>query len=868
MNEELKVIISADINNFKKEVNKASEEIEDFEQQNEASMKAVESAIGSAKEAIKTGMAAIATATVAATTAIVGLAESTREYRINQAKLEATFKTAGASADTATEVYKDLYRVLGDDGQVTEAASHLAKLTTNQEDLSEWANICQGVYATFGDSLPIESLTEAANETAKVGAVTGALADALNWAGISEDEFNEKLEACNSEAEREQLIRKTLNGTYKKASENYEKTAKKTLAANEAQERLNRTMGKLGDKVEPLVTELKNIGASILEDLEEPLEDICDFILNDLLPAIKKAVRWVSNNKDAIIGVITGIATAYVGYKASVLAAKAAEEGITVATMARATAQKALNAVMAASPTGLAITAVTALATGVIAYAEASKEAYINASALNEEELELVENATEAAEAFDRQREAAQEAIGNEMAQSSRLEDLATELLELADASGKVTEADQVRAEYILGELNEALGTEYTMVDGIIQEYENLEQSIYDVIYAKTANALLEHKNEAYLTAIQNENEALQAVIATEKDYAAQLDITNAAEQKYADAKAALDEKVANAKTEADFRKLASEAQYVTGLEAQWNIEKEKLDKKKTAYDEAAENYGTYYNTISEYESAAMLIQEGKYNEAIELLKNKSNAYFDYADSVDEATKEVIDALFKEAVDAGIEADRIKTNFENGVAGYTEEMVKEAEKGYQDALKEWETAYQDANGVGGDLADGVKDGLMGKEGTLLSKARSIVSNIIGAMRDEADTHSPSKKTKAFAKDLGAGVEVGLNESTSNVVEAAKDMAKKTLIPMEASLQGFSIANFGGVLNSQVSSTISVGSMPKVEVNDKWVDILVKKLNDNNSKPIYLQVDGKTLAEVSVDSINQLTRQTGKLQLLI
>ena len=38
-------------------------------------------------------------------------------------------------------------------------------------------------------------MIESANETAKVGQVTGSLADALNWVGISEDAFNEKLAA-------------------------------------------------------------------------------------------------------------------------------------------------------------------------------------------------------------------------------------------------------------------------------------------------------------------------------------------------------------------------------------------------------------------------------------------------------------------------------------------------------------------------------------------------------------------------------------------------------------------------------------------------------------------------------------------------
>lgn len=42
----------------------------------------------------------------------------------------------------------------------------------------------------MGDALPIESLAEAVNETAQVAKVTGTLADALNWMGVSEDAVN------------------------------------------------------------------------------------------------------------------------------------------------------------------------------------------------------------------------------------------------------------------------------------------------------------------------------------------------------------------------------------------------------------------------------------------------------------------------------------------------------------------------------------------------------------------------------------------------------------------------------------------------------------------------------------------------------
>ena len=140
------------------------------------------------------GLAVTAGAAVAAagaalaglTKSFLDLAESTREYREDQAKLDAAFTTAGFTAEQAGEAYTGFYAILGEEDRSVEAVNHLAKLCSTEEELAQWTDIAAGVWATFGDSLPIEGLTEAANETAKTGTITGQLADALNWAGVNE----------------------------------------------------------------------------------------------------------------------------------------------------------------------------------------------------------------------------------------------------------------------------------------------------------------------------------------------------------------------------------------------------------------------------------------------------------------------------------------------------------------------------------------------------------------------------------------------------------------------------------------------------------------------------------------------------------
>lgn len=267
MNEELKILITAEIGKMKQEIDNAKKQIKGLRDTGEREGGKFSKAMASIGKATVSAMKVLSGAVIAGATALIALSESTTEYTTAQAKLNSAFETAGGSAETAKQTYNELYRVLGDSDVAVEAAGHLAQLTTSQKDLSEWTTICQGVYATFGDSLPIEGLTEAANETAKVGQVTGTLADALNWAGVSEEAFNQALADCNTEAEREELIRNTLNGIYKDAAERYEENAKELLKANEAQEKMTNGLAELGKAVRPVITVFKSLIGDVLQEM-------------------------------------------------------------------------------------------------------------------------------------------------------------------------------------------------------------------------------------------------------------------------------------------------------------------------------------------------------------------------------------------------------------------------------------------------------------------------------------------------------------------------------------------------------------------------------------------------------------------------
>ena len=782
------------------------------------------------------GLTAVVGLATAAAAAVVGAAEASRDYRREMGKLDTAFESVGFSQEAATTTYKELQGVLGETEQAVEASNLLAKLATSEEDLSQWTDILTGVYGEFGASIPVEGLAEAANETKRVGQVTGPLADALNWAaqegetfGVTlkknikftelsskelegltdkqkaeyearkeqydaiedynkrveeaasaEDMFNLALENCTNEQERQQLITKTLTKLYGKSAEQYKKTNKQIIESNKANEEWNETMAEVGESVEPVITDIKKFGTGLLKNAKEPVKDIAGFISNTFLPALTKISTWVLNNIPTIKAGVAGVTAAFVAYKVATIAAEVAQVGLKGAIMATTVAQKALALAQAATPWGLVATAVSAVVVGLVALSSTTKEAAKEANFLTEEEKALQKQVQETAAQLRDQRAAADEASSGIASQMGHISSMATELQTLADASGKVKAEDEARVKFILNELNEALGTEYQMTDGIIQKYGELKKNIDAVIQSKTVNSLLEANNESYVTALNSENDMLKNVQLAEKEYLSQKESGEQKIKGYNERIAEYQEKLATATETTDQRKKDLWESSLTAYKGLVERENQLTEEKRLKYEEAAVAYGENAYEIMNYEEAQTASLEGNYERAKQLLVNKSDSFHEYSDEVDDATVEVLDSLYKEAINAGIEADRTKKNFEAGVKGYTKKMVEESEKGYKEALEAYGNAYVDAYGVGEDMGSGLSEGMENKRQTVLGKIKSIVSAAITAAREAADSNSPSKKTISLGEDMGEGTEIGLDNKKKAVQKAAQRQVDSVL----------------------------------------------------------------------------------------
>ena len=297
---------------------KLSEAMEDAADNTGVLSKGLDAATVAVGNLVAKGIETAVSAIIDMVGALWNLDEATEEYRIAQGKLQTAFEAAGYSVEDAEKAYTEFYKILGDTDTATEASQLLAQLADNEEDLSEWTNIAAGVYGTFGDALPIEGLIEAANETAKVGEVTGTLADALNWAGISEDEFNEKLAACSSESQRNNLIMQTLSQTYDEASEAFYRNNESIIAAREAQAQLNDTLANLGETIANVKNSIANELAPSITSVIEAFNGIitgaegADTAFADAIAGLSEKItamlpQFIETGTQIVVSIVSGI---------------------------------------------------------------------------------------------------------------------------------------------------------------------------------------------------------------------------------------------------------------------------------------------------------------------------------------------------------------------------------------------------------------------------------------------------------------------------------------------------------------------------------------------------------------------------------
>ena len=241
------------------------------------------------------------------TGALTALVDETAESHRIMGTLEVSSQAAGYTAEQTAETYTRLYSVLGDNQTAATATANLQAIKLSQEDLMEVTDAAIGAWATYGDSIPIDSLAESINETIRAGEVTGTFADVLNWgsqegetfgvtmrdstaankewndsvasATTAEDYFNLALQNCQTESERADLVLQAMaNQGLNQAAQAWLETNDDIVKTNESQAEFEEAQARLAEKLTPVKDTLTDLGTAGFNFLADAVDGVTNAI--------------------------------------------------------------------------------------------------------------------------------------------------------------------------------------------------------------------------------------------------------------------------------------------------------------------------------------------------------------------------------------------------------------------------------------------------------------------------------------------------------------------------------------------------------------------------------------------------------------
>ena len=252
------------------------------------------------------------------TGAITGLVDETEEYRKIMGTLETSSQAAGYTAEQTAAEYQLLYSMLGENQTAATATANLQAIGLSQEDLITITNQAIGAWATYGDSIPIDSLAESINETIRCGEATGTFSDVLRWGSqegetfgvtmresteankewndavaaceTAEDYFNLALQDCQTEAERADLVMQAMaKQGLQESADAWKENNQDIIDTNTSQAEFEEAQARLA--VKDALTDLGTAGFNLLADSVDTVSGAIDDLIgwwDDLIGKIQR----------------------------------------------------------------------------------------------------------------------------------------------------------------------------------------------------------------------------------------------------------------------------------------------------------------------------------------------------------------------------------------------------------------------------------------------------------------------------------------------------------------------------------------------------------------------------------------------------
>ena len=530
------------------------------------------------------------------------------------------------------------------------------------------------------------------------------------------------------------------------------------------------------------------------------------------------------------------------------------------------------------SPVGLVTVGIGAL---VLAYNSATKKAKEQTQQINE----LTDAFNNEIDARTSVINSANEQMQSNLTEISNIQRLKEELSGLVDENGRVKDGYEARVSFILNELNNALGTEYSMIGNIIENYKNLSNSIDELIAKKRAQIVLEADEKKFSEAINNKTAAqktyleLQDKIASKEKEIADFEKMHRYGMDFADA--------------SNYKELQKQLESLKTSLANSEQEIDSYNSAITRYEKNSEliiqggleNYQKVYDSVVEIETNTTDIQGKEINKRIETLqdsvtkttrlynleaeKNQEAKNNIYSTNLEESKKNLqlaIDDLIAmtsttqtmspEVVKAWNDlAKNSRAEYNNAISKLPQDMqdrinnitgvvrndasVKEALSFLGDEAIKGFDKTNEAEEAGQNLLKGSLNGVNNR--TLRQQIISSMYNLgtegLNAIIHKAwDEHSPSKKSEKGAVNLLKGITKGIDKEKSNTIEKMLSFGNN-LMNRFNSVMSLDFNSFQRMPNLQSSISQTINTQLKPKILSPTINITTQNLDNTEMNRI-------------------------------
>ena len=603
-------------------------------------------------------------------------------------------------------------------------------------------------------------------------------------------------------------------------------------------------------------------------------------VIEKITKALTNVVTFITKNFSKIAPIVMGAVVAFTAFNAvmaisgTVTAVTTAISGLTAGVGLATKAQTVWNAVMSANPIGAVITAVVALTSAVVLLANSESDLEKTHKMEMDRLAELGEEVQANTESWNNLKDAQQKQIDAGMTEMTSLSQLKEELKGLVDQNGKVKKGYEERASFITSQLSEALGIEIDTVDGVIQEYGTLIETIDKTMEKKKAQIILDSQESLYKEAINNQSEALRTLntlqdekmakqqeVQQVEDYLNQqiLESVNAktlGEQQYYDMVIGSNQKMLEAKKE-ELATIESNYNQQENLLQQYAYNIGQYEKNMELahagnYDQMTQVTWNYYNQYADADDAQrQMLEDAVRNEQahLDMLKKlKAKEGTDIYDSQIKASsarlaqnKKDLDQYKK---DTGDELDGVTLEWKMGIEEQLSELtgsqiqfkyagdknvqmysdgikvgspkpVGEMTKLVSDCIKEISVQYTNSKKAGEDLIDGVNKGVANKtkQNYVFSTMTNFGKQMLAKFKASLKEKSPSKATNEMGQFLLIGFQKGVKKEEKSTLDQVASFGQDVLKTFNSEItQGTEIGNITSSIQDAMPSSFSNASL--------------------------------------------------------